>query len=315
MTTLSIPAAGTFGEPPIARTNALLAGSGARLLAFIELTKPRITAMVMFCTGVGYWVTNPDPWRAATFLHALVGTALLASGTGALNQWLERDTDALMRRTRRRPIPSARVAPLEALAFGAGLSTLGGVELFAGTNVFAAAAGVLTFAIYLLIYTPLKRRSSACMLAGAAAGTMPPTIGCFAANPHVLAPPVSLFAILFVWQMPHAYAIALMYRDDYERGGLRMLPTSALTGSSVGRHVVFWSMLLIPASLTPVLFGTAGLSYATCAVVLGLAFVRECRRLLDGSPAARARTVLMASVLYLPLMLVALLLTHESVAH
>ena len=314
MTTLSIHAPAGFAEPDIAPTTALGRRVSARLTPFVELTKPRITAMVMFSTAIGYWIAVRDVSRIAAFVHALVGTALLASGTGALNQWLERDTDALMRRTRRRPIPSGRVAPVEGLAFGAALSALGVLELVAGTNVLAAAAGFLTCTIYLFVYTPLKRRSSICMLAGAAAGAMPPTIGCLAANPYFLPPVISLFAILFVWQMPHAYAIALMYRDDYERGGLRMLPASALYGLSAGRHIVFWSMVLVPASLTPVLFGMAGVFYAASAIVLGLAFVLRCTRLLDDPSIARARTVLVASVLYLPLILIALLLTHGSVA-
>jgi heme o synthase len=275
----------------------------ARMRTYAELTKPRIVAMVLVCAAVGFAIASHASWRVVDLLHTVVATGLLASGAGALNQWMERDTDAQMRRTRKRPIPSGRIVPAAAFAFGTALSLGGVLELFAGVNPAAAAAGFVTLGIYLLVYTPLKRRSPICMLVGAIAGAMPPVIGSLSADPHAIQTAATLFAILFAWQMPHAYAIALMYREDYARGGLMML---ADTAASTGRHIVGWSAVLVPVSLAPAAFGMAGLSYASCAIVLGGLFLYQCTRLLREGTIARARGVLLASIVYLPLLLVAL---------
>jgi heme o synthase len=259
--------------------------------------------MVLISTAAGYWTAGDDTWRLAGFLHTLCGTGLLAAGTAALNQWYERDTDALMRRTLRRPIPDGRIAPAHGLAFGLALSILGVIYLIVETNLLAAAAGLLTLASYLLVYTPLKRRSSICVFVGAAAGAMPPVIGYVAASGHLAWGALALFSILFVWQIPHVYAIAVMYRDDYDRGGLKMLPAASRQGGNPGRHIVAWSALLILASVSPTMLGIAGVPAALGGVVLALLFLRQSARFMVEPTTQRAREVLLASVVYLPLVL------------
>ncbi|HJZ72047.1 MAG TPA: heme o synthase [Vicinamibacterales bacterium] len=274
-----------------------------RVTPYVELTKPRITMMVLFSTGAGYLAATQDRWQPIALLQTLIATGLLASGTSALNQWYERDTDAAMRRTCRRPIPSGRVSARRALAFGVALLAAGTGALLAAATAHAAAAGLLTAASYLLVYTPLKRRSSLCVFAGAFAGAMPPVIGSVAALERVDPIGLSLFALLFVWQVPHVYAIAMMYRDDYDRGGLHMLPPSADRHGNPGSHIVAWSMLLAVVSLGPVAIGTAGPGYAACAVALNLAFAYQAVRVWIEPTVQQARRVLLASVTYLPALL------------
>jgi heme o synthase len=276
----------------------------AKLGTYAELAKPRITMMVLFSTAVGYVVTAPDAWRTGGLLDTLLATGVLAAGTAALNQWYEHETDAAMRRTCRRPIPSGRVSAARGLAFGLALSTLGLIGLVIGANVLAAAAGLLTLTSYLLLYTPLKQRSSACVFVGAFAGAMPPIIGSIAANGHLKWSALALFGIMFVWQVPHVYAIALIYRNDYARGGLKMLPARSGLAGDAGRHIVVWSLLLILTSLAPVLVGIAGAGYTLCALILGVLFAYQGVRVWAEPTVQHARSVLLASVMYLPTLLV-----------
>src|SRR5579863_1930286 len=236
---------------------------------YLELTKPRITLLILVCAAVGYWFGCGASFHWTILAHALLGTALLASGTSALNQWYEVDSDAKMHRTRRRPLPAGRIKRTHGLVFGLLLSAAGFAVLWFGTNPLAAALGLFTLLTYLLVYTPLKQHSPACTTVGA----IPPLIGYAAAGHGIDAGALALFLILFVWQFPHFDAIAWMYRDDYARGGIRMLPVIDPDGESTARRIVVCSLLLIPISLVPVFLGMTGALYAAAAIVTGLGVV------------------------------------------
>src|SRR5262249_51045016 len=236
-------------------------------------------------------------------LHALLGTALMASGTAALNQWYEADSDAKMRRTAKRPIPAGRIERARAFWFGVGLAALGFAELWWGANALAAALGMFTLVTYICLYTPLKRRSAICTTVGALPGALPPLIGYAAARGTLDVAAWALFLILFIWQFPHFYAIAWKYREDYARGGIRMLPVIEPDGESTARRIVAASLLLIPISLAPRWLGMTGSTYVVAAIAAGLALLWFGVRLAQGRTAKGARQVLLASVLYLPVVL------------
>jgi protoheme IX farnesyltransferase len=278
---------------------------------YLMLTKPRITMLILICAAVGFVFGSGTSPRYATLLHALAGTALMASGTSALNQWYEADSDAKMTRTRERPIPAGRLESSRALAFGLLLSGAGFAELWFGTNALAAALGLLTLFSYLLIYTPLKTRSPACTTVGAFPGAMPPLIGYAAARGYLDTDALALFLVLFVWQFPHFYAIAWMYRDDYARGGIRMLPVVEPDGVSTARRILVSSSLLIPVSLAPRLLGMTGRLYAAAAIANGFALFYFGVRLSRDGTFARARRVLLASIVYLPVLFCVMVIDRE----
>jgi protoheme IX farnesyltransferase len=279
---------------------------------YLELTKPRITVLILICTAVGYFFGSPNVFHFALFAHVLLGTALMASGTAALNQWYEADSDAKMRRTSKRPIPAGRIKRIDGLLFGVVLSIAGFADLWFGTNALAAGLGLFTLATYIFLYTPLKRRSAVCTTVGALPGAMPPLIGYAAASGHLDAWALALFLILFVWQFPHFYAIAWMYREDYARGGIRMLPVIEPDGESTARRIVACSILLIPISLVPRLLGMTGSIYAAAAVVAGMGLIYIGMRLGRERSCARARHVLLASVLYLPIVLAVMVIDRTT---
>ncbi|MBV9504283.1 MAG: protoheme IX farnesyltransferase [Acidobacteriia bacterium] len=278
--------------------------------AYIELTKPRITWLILMSTGVGYFFGLPsaDSWKGFLreidlfpFLHTLLGTALMASGTAALNQWFEREADRKMRRTANRPLPAGRVSVGGALLFGIALSLGGFAELWFGVNRLAAAVGGFTWATYLFCYTPLKQRTWWSTTVGAIPGALPPVIGFAAAAGSLTREAWVLAAILFLWQFPHFYAIAWMYKDDYARAGIRMLPVVEPDGRFTAQQIVIYGMALIPVSLTPALIGMSGVVYAAGAFILGLWFLYSGVRVAFERTNTRARRVLVTSVLYLPL--------------
>ncbi len=235
-------------------------------------------------------------------IHTLVGTGLLASGTATLNEWYEREADAKMRRTAGRPIPSGRVSPAGALLFGIALSILGFADLLVFVNRTAALWGLATLASYLFLYTPLKQRTPHATTVGAFPGAMPPLIG-FAASAGTLnAEAWVLFAILFLWQFPHFLSIAWMYREDYGRAGIVMLPVIEPDGKATARQIVLCSLLLVPVSLAPGFLGMTGTAYLFGALALGLAFLYAGIRVALERTRPRARRVLLASVMYLPLL-------------
>jgi protoheme IX farnesyltransferase len=279
---------------------------------YLALTKPRITILILICTAVGYLFGCTNSFHLSTLVHALLGTALLASGTSALNQWYEVGSDAKMRRTRMRPLPAGRIKRRHALVFGLAMSAAGFADLWYDANLLAASLGLFTLLSYLLLYTPLKRLSPACTTVGAIPGAMPPLIGYAAAGGGVDSRALALFLILFVWQFPHFDAIAWMYREDYARGGIRMLPVIEPDGESTARRVVLCSLLLIPVSLLPRFLGMTGSLYAASAIATGLAFLYFAARLGRSRTVAAAHTVLLASVLYLPLLLAAMVLDRRA---
>jgi len=275
---------------------------------YIALTKPRITWLILMSTGVGYFFGlkraffNPETGTAdwALLIHTLIGTGLIASGTAALNQWSERDADLLMRRTSARPLPSGRMTAPRALWFGIALALIGFAELALWVNLLAALLGAFTLGSYLFIYTPLKQRSHLSTVIGALPGAMPPLMG-YAASSGSLTPEAwTLFAILFIWQFPHFLAIAWMYREDYARAGIRMLPVVEPDGMSTGRQIILYASTLIPVSLFPVLLGMSGRIYLVGALILGGWFLYTGVRVAFDLTNVRARHVLLASIIYLP---------------
>jgi protoheme IX farnesyltransferase len=275
---------------------------------YLALTKPRITWLILMSAGIGYYFGHRGALDFWLLAHALLGTALLASGTATLNQWYERDADARMRRTEHRPIPAGAVTPGRALVFGLALILLGLLELGAGVNGLTAAVGLATVASYLLLYTPLKQRTWWSTTVGAFPGAMPPLIGFAAARGALTLEAWVLFAIVFLWQFPHFYAIAWMYRDDYARAGIRMLPVVEPDGASTARQIVAFAALLIPASLLPGFLNMAGHWYLAAALALGAFFLRAAAAVARDRSLVNARGVLRASVVYLPLLYLALVL-------
>ncbi|MGA2117201.1 MAG: heme o synthase [Bryobacteraceae bacterium] len=285
--------------------------SSAHWRDYLELTKPRITWLILMSTAVGYFYGLGGASAGWTFLsrlnwlgllHTMMGTALIASGTAALNQWFERAADRKMRRTAQRPLPTGRLASGPALLFGVALSVGGFVELWRGVNLLAGLIGAFTLASYLFLYTPLKQRTWWSTAVGAVPGAMPPVIGYAAAGGALTRESWVLFAILFLWQFPHFYSIAWMYKDDYARAGIRMLPVVEPDGRSTARQIVLFGAALIPASLLPGLLGMAGRFYLAGALLLGLGYLYSGVRVAMERSLGRARGVLMASVVYLPLL-------------
>jgi protoheme IX farnesyltransferase len=268
--------------------------------AYLELTKPRITWLILVSTGVGYYFGLRSPWDLWSVLHTLIGTGLIASGTAGLNQWYESAADAQMNRTRHRPIPSGRLTRCQALVFSALLSLAGFLELVWFVNPLAGWLGLFTLVTYLFAYTPLKQRTPHSTTVGAIPGAMPPLIGYAASAGQLTWEAWALYAILFVWQFPHFYSIAWMYRDDYGRAGIRMLPVVEPDGESTARRIFVFLLLLLPVSLAPSLLAMTGLWYLAGAAALGLYFLRAGVGVLRDNSAAGARGVLLASVLYLP---------------
>jgi protoheme IX farnesyltransferase len=272
------------------------------------LAKPRVVLMVLVTTLVGYYVASDSALDYVRLAHVLIGTALAAGGTLALNQYIERDIDALMVRTRLRPLPDGRLLPLEALAFGV-LVTVVGIAYLAGcVGMLAAVVTVATVLLYLFAYTPLKLRTALCMIVGAVPGALPPVTGWVAATGGFGPGAWILFGILFLWQLPHTLAIARLYRDDYARAGVRVLPVVDRDGDSTERQIVLGCLALLVAGLLPTLSGLAGVAYFTGALVLGLAFLVFGMLQAVAPSATAARRVLFASLVYLPTLLVLLAL-------
>jgi protoheme IX farnesyltransferase len=281
-----------------------LARDRRRVVAdLIALAKPRIVLMILVTTFVGYYVGLPGAPDYARLVHLLVGTLLAAGGSLALNQYWERDVDARMERTRARPLPDGRLVPLEALLFGSALTLAGLVYLGSFVGLLALAVTATTVALYLFAYTPLKLRTPFCTIVGAVPGALPPVTGWVAARGDLGVGAWVLFGILFLWQLPHTLAIARLYRDDYARAGVRLLPVVDADGTSTERQILTGCLALLVVSLLPTLIGLAGPVYFAGAFLLGSAFVAlGARQALQPSPVA-ARRVLFTSLLYLPALL------------
>ena len=273
-----------------------------RAADFLELTKPRITSLVLVTAAVGYAVGGVGPFSVLRFLLFMTGTALLCAGASALNQHAERDADARMLRTSRRPLPAGRLRPEEALVFGLALSGAG-LALLVFVNPLTLLLGAASLAIYVLVYTPLKRISSLSTVVGAVPGALPPLMGWAAARGSIGDAGLGLFAILFLWQLPHFLAIGWLYRDDYARGGFPMLAVTDRDGSSTGRQAVLYATALLPVTLAAGLLASAGKGYLWGALLLGLGFLGCAAVFAWRRTTADARRLFFASVLYLPLVL------------
>ena len=280
-----------------------------RWLDFVELTKPRIGVMVLFTVAIGALLATQASLDLVQLVHALIGTALVASAASALNQWLERHSDAQMRRTENRPLPAGRLTSAEVLCFGGALAIVGlGYMAILMTHLLAAIITGVTLVSYVLIYTPLKRKTTLNTLIGAVPGALPPVIGWTAMTGTLDWTPLGLFLIVFFWQIPHFLAIAWMYRDDYARAGLKMLPVVDGDGAVTARQMLLYTLALIPVSLFPVIIHGASLMYAFGALGLGVFFLRSVWGFVTQPSHIQARKVLQASLVYLPCVLGLLLL-------
>ncbi|MBI3002328.1 MAG: protoheme IX farnesyltransferase [candidate division NC10 bacterium] len=274
-----------------------------RAADFVALAKPRMVLMILITTLVGFYLgswSGPDYGR---LLATLLGTALAAGGTLALNQFIEREADARMERTRLRPLPDGRLTPVEGLAFGAVVASAGLLLLTLAVSPLSGLVAAVVVSTYLFLYTPLKRRTALCSVVGAVPGALPPVIGWTAARGELGLGAWLLFAILFLWQIPHALAIAHLYREDFARGGFRLLPVLEPDGRSTGRQVVAHSLALLAVSLLPTLAGLTGVVYFVAALVFGVAFLACGVALAVVRSDAAARRLLCASLMYLPALL------------
>lgn len=300
----------TYAQPVLASasTEAALAAAGNKVAAYVSLTKPRIVVMVLVTVGVGFLLGARGSAHPATLSLTLLGTALVAGGASTLNQWMERARDARMRRTANRALPRGRLGAVEAASFGVGLGLAGTAILLWGANWLAAAVAVSTLLLYVFVYTPLKPWTTLNTAIGAIPGALPPVIGWAAATETLGIEAFSLFLIVFLWQFPHFLAIAWIYREDYARGGLKMLPGVDPQGALTGRQATIYTLALIPAGLLPATIGLAGPVYFIGALVLGLLYLVAAIQFWTGVSESTARRLLRMSFFYLPLVLLLLVL-------
>ena len=275
----------------------------------VELVKARLTLLVLLTTAVGFYLGADSPINFAALLHTVFGTAAAAAGAAALNQWWEYKLDALMHRTRSRPVPAGRMRPRDAVVLGAALSIFGVVYLAFVCNALSAALAAITIIIYIFAYTPLKRVSTFNTALGAVPGALPPMIGWAAARGTLNAGAWMLFAILFFWQLPHFFAIAWMYRDDYARAGFQMISSDDRTGERSASQSVFFCMLLFIVAGLPAFLGIATVFYLLAELVLGGVFIAVAMRFLKTRATSDARRLFITSIIYLPLLLGALVLS------
>jgi heme o synthase len=281
-----------------------------RLRAYVELMKPRITLMVTLSALAGYFMGTVGKFDCLRHLNTAFGVALLSGGIAALNQFIERDSDALMPRTMNRPLPAGKIPAPNALLFGMALSIIAIVHLAYFVNPLTAAWGVVVFISYLFIYTPLKKHSTLCTFIGAIPGALPPVLGWTAARNEMSIETLVLFAILFLWQFPHFHAIATMYRDDYAKGGIRMLPVVDRDYKSTAREIVIYAAVLLPVSLLPTFLHMSGKIYFVAAMILGAMYLKAGLATARAKTIPEARKLLRVSVLYLPLLLLVMVLNR-----
>lgn len=290
--------------------NNKLLGWRMRVAAFAELTKPRIAFMLVLTAAAGFYLGTSGSFDIALFASAMIGISILAFGVATLNQYVERTTDALMDRTKGRPLPSHRLTPVEALVFGSVQLLVAEVYLYFLVNPLTAGLGLVVIVGYVLLYTPLKTRTSASTAIGAIPGAMPPLMGWTAAANEITLGSWILFLMLFLWQFPHFLAIAWMYREDYAKAGILMLPVVEPEGRITARQIVLFAIMLVPVSLAPFFLGIAGPIYVIGAMILGAWFLFESVRTARAKSTEKARRLLMVSVIYLPLIFGLLVLDH-----
>ncbi len=292
------------GDPGAESAHAPPAPGRLRAADLFALTKPGITRMVLLTSGVGFFLGSGDVIDARRLLHALIGIALIASGTNGLNQLVERDYDALMHRTRDRPLPAGRMTPLQAALFAGIASLLGTAYLALFVNPLTAAVVAVTLLSYLLVYTPLKRRTSFNTLVGAVPGALPIVAGWTAAGGALDGRALALFGVLYFWQIPHFLALAYLYREDYLRAGFVMLGREDPRGRSTGRQAALYALALLSVALLPSLAGVTGSFYFFGALAAGVLFLAATLPMAVAPTPAAARRVFFGSVTHLPVLLV-----------
>ena len=282
-----------------------------KLAAFLELTKPRIAFMLVLTSAAGFYLGSTGDFGFVLFLNSMVGIALLAFGVATLNQFIERRTDALMDRTARRPLVIGTVSPAEALIFGILLCVGAEIYLAFLVNVLTAVLGLTVIIGYVLLYTPLKTRTSASTAIGAIPGAMPPLMGWTSAADEITLGAWILFALLFLWQFPHFLAIAWMYREQYAKAGIKMLPVVEPSGIITARQIVIFTVLLLPVSIAPFFAGVSGIIYLVGASALGVWFLWASVQAARYKTNEKARTLLLVSVLYLPIIFALMVFNHN----
>lgn len=279
-----------------------------RLGAYLELTKPRITFMVVLSALAGFCMASQGGIHWLQFLNFALGVSLLTSGTSTLNQFLERESDKLMRRTLRRPLPAGKLSATSALLFGLLTASLGEIYLAVFVNPLTAWLGFAALVSYVLMYTPLKQRTTLCTAIGAFPGALPPLLGWAAASNELSLGGAVMFGILFLWQFPHFHAIAMMYADDYARANIKMLPVVEPDLKSTSLQIIGYGALLMPVSLLPFFLGMSGWVYLFAALLLGTWFLYTSINTACTKTKADARTLLKTSVMYLPLLYIVMVL-------
>jgi heme o synthase len=280
-----------------------VAASSSRAMAYVSLTKPDVSFLVVMTTLAGYYLGSRGALDWVRMSQTVFGTTLVAAGTSALNHYIERASDAFMRRTASRPLPTGQLRPRDAAIFGASLVICGSIYLAIVAGPLASGLGLFTSISYLALYTPLKKRTTLATAIGAIPGAMPPVIGWVAARGSLSKEAWLLFAIMVLWQFPHFFAIAWMYREDYARAGIKMLPTVDPQGTRTFRQIIGTAILLLPVSLFPALMGMAGVLYFFGAVVLGFMLIQLCLWASASRTNVRAKWLMHATVLHLPLLL------------
>ena len=299
------------GDTPLPIPLPVVGRPSNRIADYIALTKPRLNLLVVATSAAGYYLgasSGPAVWPMA---QTVAGTALVAGGAAVLNQVYERDTDALMRRTRTRPLPDGRVEAADARIFGLALAACGLALLGARAHLLAAALAAATLAVYLIVYTPIKRHSPFATLIGAVPGALPPLIGWAASHGSLSTGGAALFAIVFLWQIPHFMAIAWLYRDDYGKAGFPMMPVIEPDGRKTGRQAVLYAAALLPVSLVPTAIGLSGWAYLVIALGLGIALLWLSVRFAQARNDGSARALFFGSIVYLPLLWIAMIADHS----
>ncbi|HEY2081870.1 MAG TPA: heme o synthase [Verrucomicrobiae bacterium] len=288
--------------------NEVVVAEKSWMAVYADLIKARLTFLVVLTTLVGFYLGSPSSVNYLLMIHAVLGTAMVASGAAALNQLLEREHDAKMRRTKNRPLPSGRLQPATVMVFGGVCACAGLLYLALAVNLTTSVIGAISLVSYLFIYTPLKRMTWLNTAVGAVPGALPPLMGWTAARGELSREGWALFAILAFWQLPHFLAIAWMYREEYQKAGFKMLPGIDPQGHRTGRQAVSHTLGLLPVSLCPFLFHVTGVVYLFGALVLGLAFLWYAIQFARHMTIPRARKLFFVSILYLPLLLVMMVL-------
>ncbi len=283
---------------------------GEKIGAYFELTKPRIAFMLVLTSAAGFYLGANQGFEIGLFLNSMVAITLLAFGVATLNQYIERDIDKKMERTEKRPLPTGKVTPNEALIFGVSLCLIAEVYLYFAVNPLTAILGLVVIVGYVFLYTPLKTRTTASTAIGAIPGAMPPLMGFTASSGEITLTGWFLFAILFFWQFPHFLAIAWMYKEQYAKAGIKMLPVIEKDGTLTAIQIVVFAAILLPVSLAPFFLGVSGIYYLVGATILGIWFLYQSIQTARARSVEKARKLLLVSVLYLPVIFALMVFNH-----